>query len=83
MGVGSGVLPELPSGWRKLRAFVLARDDNLCQIGGNRCTVVATEVHHRIPRWRGGAVLDPTNCVSVCHNCHPRGQRDIPANRWQ
>jgi 5-methylcytosine-specific restriction endonuclease McrA len=30
----------------------------------------ATEVHELKSRARGGSILDPTNCVALCHACH-------------
>ena len=37
--------------WRRVRPVILRRDGNVCQIGGPRCTVVATQVDH-VRSWR-------------------------------
>jgi 5-methylcytosine-specific restriction endonuclease McrA len=36
-----------------------------------RCaTKKSTEVHEVLSRARGGSILDPSNCVALCHECH-------------
>ncbi len=30
----------------------------------------STEVHELKSRARGGSILDPDNCVALCHQCH-------------
>ena len=57
--------------WKKVRKFVLMRDNYLCQI----CGAPAEEVHHKIhqtPRniWNVSITLNPDNLVSVCTDCH-------------
>ena len=34
------------------------------------CTGYATEVHEVLSRARGGDILDPDNCLALCHSCH-------------
>nr|DAG51093.1 MAG TPA: HNH endonuclease [Caudoviricetes sp.] len=59
------------SRWRKLRAKILSRDHNLCQM----CLKVgiyevATEVDHIKPTALGGDMFDPNNLQSLCKSCH-------------
>lgn len=49
---------------RKLVAEIL--EDASCA----RCGTKATEVHEIKTRARGGSILDPDNCVALCHACH-------------
>lgn len=49
---------------RKLVAEIL--EDASCV----RCGTKATEVHEIKTRARGGSILDPDNCVALCHACH-------------
>lgn len=68
------------SRWRKVRAFVLERDQGRCQIRGTNCTHQATEVDHIISRSQGGAALDPRNLRASCKECNnqrvDRGRRE-------
>lgn len=79
---------RLPA-WRPLRDKVLRRDNHLCKIGDEGCTIKATEVDH-ITSWRLGRHLwlDPGNLRAACRRCN-RGKynritlehgdrRDIP-----
>ena len=52
--------------WRKLRAFVLARDKWRCQRCGGQTRL---ECHHVIPRTAGGLDI-PSNCRMLCLGCH-------------
>jgi 5-methylcytosine-specific restriction enzyme A len=65
--------PLQSAAWRAFRLRVLARDGHRCQIGGPRCTKVATQVDHRIPRADGGAVFDLANVRAACAACNGRG----------
>ena len=56
----------MPPGWARTRAAQL-RAHPLCQ----DCGAPATEVHHQVPRWRGGTE-DPSNLRSLCGPCHHR-----------
>lgn len=61
--------------WRKLRAYVLARDGRLCQVpdgDGRLCLAPARHVDHIKPRSAGGAFLDPANCRAACEACNLR-----------
>jgi 5-methylcytosine-specific restriction endonuclease McrA len=51
---------------RKLVATML-EEFPMCQ----RCNAQrSTEVHELLSRARGGSILDPSNCVALCHQCH-------------
>jgi len=52
------------------RQVVLDRDENRCQCGLEECTTHATDVHELKSRARGGSIVDPTNCISLCRSCH-------------
>lgn len=56
--------------WRKLRAFVLARDGYTCQVRSAVCTFEATAVDHRVPISLGGEPLNPANCRATCQPCN-------------
>ena len=43
------------------------------------CARVSTEVHELLSRARGGSILDPGNCVTLCHFCH-RWVTETPAD---
>lgn len=67
--------------WRKVRAFVLKRDSNRCQISlppkcdctladckrFHGCTITATQVHHLDGKAAGD---DPDRCVASCRGCN-------------
>jgi len=55
--------------YRKLRAWVLARDGYTCAY----CGAAATTVDHVIPRSEGGT-HDPANLAACCWPCQ-RGER--------
>lgn len=57
---------QLPNNWRTLRAWVLQRDNRVCQIGGPDCSTWANEVDHIQP----GDNHHPNNLQAVCHRCH-------------
>jgi 5-methylcytosine-specific restriction endonuclease McrA len=56
----------MPPGWAATRAAQLAAFPSC-----HDCGAPATEVHHLIPRWRGGSD-DPVNLRSLCDWCHSR-----------
>lgn len=53
------------------REEILRRDNFTCQVCGHKKRRVNLEVHHIIPRARGGTD-DPTNLITVCKPCHDR-----------
>ncbi|MGY6410778.1 MAG: HNH endonuclease [Alkalilacustris sp.] len=69
-GHGSAHARGYGAKWRRLRAFVLARDKGLCQVCLNQGrTTQATEVDHILNRARGGT--DHTdNLQAICSVCH-------------
>lgn len=54
------------SGWQRLRATILRRDDERCQ----SCGGLGVEVDHIIPVGEGGAKTDPANLQTLCATCH-------------
>lgn len=42
-----------------------------CQVDALGCTGRSTQVHEKLTRASGGSILDESNCVAVCANCHP------------
>jgi 5-methylcytosine-specific restriction protein A len=55
--------------WRKLRAFVLAREPLCRRCLANGRTTPATEVDHVKPKEQGGTD-DSANLQGLCHQCH-------------
>lgn len=58
--------------WKKLREYILARDNYLCQdCLKNKVISEATEVHH-IEKLRKAwdKRYDPDNLISLCGECH-------------
>ena len=60
----------MASGGTKLRLAVLRRDGYLCQSckRNGKCRA-GNEVHHIVPRARGGTD-DDSNLETLCHACH-------------
>ena len=58
--------------WKKLRAYVLVRDNYLCQECLKKDNLTeATDVHHiEKIRLSWDKRYDADNCISVCHECH-------------
>lgn len=66
--------------WRALRVTVLARDAFECKLQTDRCTLVATCVHHLRGKAYGD---DPEYLVAACEPCNlkvgdPGRQADPP-----
>jgi 5-methylcytosine-specific restriction endonuclease McrA len=73
--------------WRKIRAYVLARDGHRCQLKLPGCSVTATHVHHT----RDWALVgdNPAQLVAACVFCNQStgdpGRHDpdpTPRTRW-
>lgn len=70
--------------WRKVRALVLARDRQRCQLRvPGVCTTVATEAHHVLGKALGD---DPAHLVAACGPCNkhvgdPRSLDPAPTPR--
>lgn len=58
--------------WRRMRAWVLARDCYECQACKRRGLVTkATDVHHiQHLSQRPDLALDPDNLIALCKSCH-------------
>jgi 5-methylcytosine-specific restriction endonuclease McrA len=72
--------------WRKVRAQVLKRDRNRCQLREPGCTVEATQVDHIVNVGAGGAPLDPKNLQSACPTCNGRKagrEATVARNAWK
>ncbi|MFD1635097.1 HNH endonuclease [Haloplanus ruber] len=63
----------LPSDWTKRRREVLRRDDYMCRHCERHEEMrgVSLEVHHIVPRSRGGS-HEKYNLVTMCQHCHDR-----------
>jgi len=55
--------------WRGVRLLVLRRDQYRCQIRGPRCTTVATQAAHIVPKSQGGTD-HPDNVRAACAPCN-------------
>ena len=53
-------------------------EDAVCAARLAGCTGRATEVHEPRMRSRGADILDPEQCIPICHWCH-RWTHDNPA----
>jgi 5-methylcytosine-specific restriction endonuclease McrA len=58
------------SAWRKMRRYILARDNFTCQY----CLAPATTVDHVEPVSKGGEILNPENLVAACVSCNSKKQ---------
>lgn len=65
--------------WRTFRAAILQRDQYLCQIRAEGCTVdaplVGGHVDHIVQLDHGGQKYDPANCRASCRNCNLRRKK--------
>ncbi len=69
--------------WRKLRSAVVERDGSVCQDCGRTLAHLPkwyTEVHHIIPRIRGGGD-HPMNLKTLCVECHRKYTDEILLSR--
>ena len=67
MGAGRTVYD---SDWEAVRLVILERDAWRCQIRGAKCTLVATEVDHKIRPEDGGSRLGAHNLRASCRPCN-------------
>ena len=58
------------SAWTKFRSWFLSKNPLcvMCEREGR--LTPANEVHHIKPLVEGGAKLDESNCMALCHSCH-------------
>jgi hypothetical protein len=72
------------SGWKEVRRRVLARDGFHCQECNKPLADVPswfTEVHHIVPRERGGSD-HPSNLKTLCLVCHRAYTNELLAQLW-
>lgn len=55
--------------WTSIREAVLVRDCRRCRECGKACSSAEADVHHLLPRHRGGSD-DPANLITLCDGCH-------------
>jgi 5-methylcytosine-specific restriction endonuclease McrA len=67
--------------WQRVRLAILARDGRICQVGGPRCTIRATQVDHIVPTSQGGAFFASDNLRASCRNCNRHGPNVQHENR--
>lgn len=60
------------SAWKRMRAFILERDQGICYYCGRDCTFEGPTVDHVKPVSCGGRILDPLNLVCACRPCNSR-----------
>lgn len=64
--------------WRKFRLTILERDGHRC------CNCGSTERLEVDHIDRLGAQLDPSNCRTLCHQCHQsKTAKEAAASRWK
>lgn len=63
--------------WRKVRLFVLERDNYECRVRLPGCSEVATVADHIVPYLQGGAWYDPNNLRASCVGCNARRSRGV------
>lgn len=64
--------------WRKVRAYVLDRDEYRCRLQKDGCTTIATQGHHTRPRELVGD--DPRYVIAACGSCNKKeGAPDKPS----
>lgn len=72
--------------WQRVRLEVLERDEYLCQIRREGCTVTATQVDHIVPWRAGGSLYDPAGLRAACRFCNLarvwRGSTRRPSREW-
>jgi 5-methylcytosine-specific restriction endonuclease McrA len=59
--------------WKRIRRWVIDRDNNRCQMAGPNCNGWATTADHIVSPLDGGAFLDPVNLRAACKPCNSRG----------
>jgi len=71
-------------GWREMRRRILTRDGYHCQECNKPLADVPswfTEVHHIVPRERGGSD-HPSNLKTLCLVCHRAHTNELLAQLW-
>lgn len=62
--------------WETVRKVALQRDGNSCQARFKGCNKRATDVHHILPRGRGGT-NELSNLISLCAWCHTLSPKSV------
>ncbi len=71
-------------GWKEVRRRVLIRDSSTCQECKKPLSDIPswfTEVHHIVPRERGGSD-HPSNLKTLCIVCHRSHTNELLAQLW-
>ena len=63
--------------WRRLRPYILNRDNGCCHWCGRR----AWEVDHLVSPLEGGSRYDPANLVASCGPCNARRGGELSQSR--
>jgi hypothetical protein len=78
-GMSRGWASGSDTRWRAFRLWLLRewkkQDRIYCEIKGEKCTTMVTQVDHIIPLSKGGEKYDPLNCRPSCTPCNA-GRRD-------
>ncbi|WP_092543005.1 HNH endonuclease [Actinoplanes derwentensis] len=69
--------------WRKVRDYVLQRDNYECQLKRPGCTQRATTGDHIVPLSKGGSLLDPNGIRAACHHCNSSRQAGKGNPEWK
>ena len=76
--------PYTSAAWQRVRAAVLKRDALTCQIRGDGCTTLATQVDHIISPKLGGQMYDMANLRAACAPCNgARGAYSAMSDGWR
>lgn len=63
------VWPYSTQRWQRLREAKLSADP-ICEYRYPGCTMIPTQVDHRVPINKGGDPWEWSNLASACHSCH-------------
>lgn len=68
--------------WSKIRAEILARDNNECQLCGASKSDSRLCIHHILKRKKGGKEFFD-NLITVCQSCHTRADNKLYNPKWE
>lgn len=58
----------------EVREIIVDRARGLCEINRPGCSLIVTDLHHRVNRGAGGSRRDdinrPAACLALCRTCH-------------
>lgn len=66
--------------WGRIRAYILQRDGNLCQVCGKKANIVPHHVHHKIPFKAFTSSIFANsfdNLVTLCPDCHRMAELNV------